>query len=420
MSVTPVQSTTSLPTTGTIGTVATPAETSILPTPAVPVNADDALVALMKLSSETNACQSDSSRQSAVSAASQRKEATDKRQKALQDAIDAQKKAEEAQSKGGLFDFITDNLGPVGLIGMVVGSVYLVAADLALHATGLDDGKMDLADAAGVGAILAGPAGIAVYAAQMAVKKFGPEEIQEALDKGPAVTDEQVAKANKIAFALTEAELAIAATVATGGTCAPAVVASVGIAISTATQVAAETGALDFLGDKWKGYVTMAGSVMGAAGALGGGVAGLASGGLGAATGAANAAQAAATGAGGAAQATATVAAETAQVAVEAAGGVAEAAAGAAEAAVGVAKGVHDVVQGVRNYQASDYAHDADEHRIDAERQKHVLAYIDRFIEDVIGDMKELKDSAQRTSALVQSSIQTESQTLLMAGSLKV
>ncbi len=378
MTVAPIQS--GSPLASAIAPIAPP-PTSLVAPPVGTMDPSDALSALLKLSSDVSAAQTDTSRQSVMAAASQRKEAADRRQKALQDAIDAQKRAEEEKSKGGFFDFITDNLGPVGLVGMVIGSVYLVAADVALHAAGIDDGKMDLADAAGLGAMLAGPAGIAVYAAQMLVKKVGPEELQDALDQGPTLKDSDVAAANRIAFAVTQAELAIAATVASGGTCAPAVIASVGIAVSTTTQILQDTGALRAaFGDKAAGYIAMGGSIAGAACSLGAGASALA----------------------------------TSQLA--SLSGVAT----AAEAGVSVAKGAHDVVQGIRNYEAAGSQFEADQHTVDAERQKHVLAFIERSVDDLISAMKDLKESARRTTELIQGAMQTETQTLLVAGSLKV
>ena len=380
----------------------------LLPDASSTFDVSGALTELLKLGSEITEQQSQTAMNSAGSSAEMRKEASDKRTKALNDAIEAARKAAEERDSGGFFDSITKNLGPVGLVGLCVGSVYIVAADLAAHAIGLEDNKMDLGDAGGLGAMAAGPLGVAAYAAQLCVKKFGPDDIQQALDNGPTVKDDDVRTANKIALIATQAELALAATVVTGGTTAPAVVAMVGIGISTATQLSEASGATKAAFGENAQWVTLGGSLVGAALTLVGGVGMLA--GVGAAG-----ASAATTSSGVAAQSAGNGGAVAAQSEEDGVGIAAQ----AAENGVGVAKAAHDINQGVHNLRAAAYQHDADNYRIDAKQQKHVLEFVDRMIDAVISDMKHLKESAQKTTELLQGALQTQSQTMLIASSMK-
>jgi hypothetical protein len=366
----------SLPAPAVVG--ATPAGADLLPSTPSNISIDDALTALMKLSSAINEQQTKTAKGEADCAAALRKGASEKRTAAINDAIEAARKAEEEREEGGLFDFVTDNLGPVGLVAMVVGSVYIAAADVGAHAVGLDDDKLDLADTAGLGAMLAGPLGVAAYAAQLCVKKFGPDELQQALDEGPTVADDDVRTANKMAFAVTQAQVALAATVASGGTTAPAIVAIVGIAISTATELAQESGALTAtFGDDAR-WVALGGTLTGAALSLGGGAV--------------------------LAFSNPPAAARIGEMAVE---------------VQTILQGAHDINQGLHNLRAADYQHDADNFRVDAQHQKNVVELVERMIDAVIEDMKNIKESAQKTTELIQSTMQTQNQTLLLAGNMK-
>lgn len=351
---------------------------SLLPSP-VGIDIDAALAEIMKLSSAMNEAQTKSSTAQAETRSAARKAAADRRNEMLTAAIEAARKAAEEKDEGGLFDVITDNLGPIGLVGLVVGGAFLVAADLTAHATGLEDDKLDVADAAGLGCMLAGPIGVAVHAAQLCVKKFGPDEIQEALDNGPTIKDADVRKANKIALAVTQAQLALAATAASGGTAAPAVVAMVGVAVSTTTQILQETGALGTMFGEDAKWVALGGTLVGAGLSIGGGIA------------------------------------------VAAKGGWAEAEkiTSAIEKAKVTAEAVHNVNQGIHNLRSAEYQHEADNLQVGAKQQKHVVEFLDRMIDDIIDDLKDLQESTRKTSELCQSISETRNQTILLAGNLK-
>lgn len=346
-----------------------PSEAGVLPRPGRAVSAGDAISALMQMSAQLAEAQAHSAQEETVTNAKVREDATERRHDALVKAMEEAKKAIEDNS--GPFDFITDNLGPIGLVGMIVGSAYLVAADVAAHAVGLENGKMDLADAAGLGAMLAGPAGIGLYAAQQCVKKFGPEGLQQALEQGPTLSDDDVAMANKLAFTLSQAQLAIAATVATGGTSAPAVVALVGTAISTTTQVAVETGLLEKVAGDKAGWIALGGMAVG--GAL--------------------------------------------QV-----GGSLEAGVSIASTAQTLVKGYeasHAIRQGIHNADAAGHRREADLQQAVAKGQKYFLEMCEDMLEAIVDDLKASKESAAKSAELCAEMSQTHDQTLLTAASLR-
>lgn len=353
---------------------------TLLPAASTAFDVGDALTEIMKLSSALAEQQTEGSRNSVATASTARKEASERRMQAIHDAIEAARKADEEKSSGGFFDFVTDNLGPAALVGLVTGAAYIVAADFVAHSVGLSNDKLDLADAAGVGAMMAGPVGMALYGAQLSAKKFGPEELQKALDQGPAISDKDTRLANKLVLSITQAQLALAATVATGGTAAPAVVAMVGIAVSTTTQLLQESGALkEVFGDDAR-WVALGGTLAGAALSMGGGVGSVLTGGE----------------------------KELVDVAVV----VADKVKTGLEAA-------HDINQGVRNLRAAGYAHDSDNYSIAAQQQKQVLELVERMVETVIEDVKSIKESAQKTTEILQASLQTNTQTMLLAGTMK-
>ena len=194
---------------GAAGVGATAPGVTLLPAAPTDFDVGDALTEIMKLTSALTEEQTKGAKSRADSASNARTLASEKRMQAINDAIEAARKAAEAKSSGGLFDFISDNLGPAGLLGLCTGAAYIVAADLALHATGISNNKLDLADAAGVGAMMAGPIGVAAYAAELLCKKYGPEELQKTLDQGPTISDKDTRLANKLLLTVTEAQLAL-------------------------------------------------------------------------------------------------------------------------------------------------------------------------------------------------------------------
>lgn len=362
---------------------------TLLPAPDTSLNIDDVLAAVMKLSTEMNEAETKTSLQNIETSSNVKKMRQNERMAALDRAIAAAKEALEKKDSGGLFDDLLENMGPISLAGFIVGSVFMVAADVVAHATELENDNLDLADAGAMGAMLAGPLGAAVYATELFVKKFGPEELQQALDEGPTLKDETVRTANKVALALAQAELALASTVASGGTAAPAIVAMVGIGISTATQVLQETGALKSMFGDDAGYVALGGMLTGAGLTVG-------------------ASAWTAIRSMGSLQSTKEACEQFNKIA------------NAADKALTTVKSVHAIVQGVHNLEAADLQHDADNLQVIAKGHQQAVEMLASLIDELIDDVRELKESGTRISQISQQlSAERAEQTLALFASFK-
>ncbi len=366
---------------------------SLLPSPPPGDGVDDALGQIMKMASDLNTLQSATGTSTVTSANARRTEIAEKRKELLLKAVDAERKAAEAKESGGLFGFIEDHLGVAGLVGLAaialsgpLGSMAfgsssaavassgldMVAADFTSHLVAPDDSTNALDGAA----VIAGPMAFAV---EQVVSKMDPGDVREAADKLGSVKDEDLKVAKKIALALVMAEIAVGTTVATGGTSAAAIVALVGIGISTTTQVMQDTGALkEVFGDK-ASYVALGGQITGAALTLGGSVATIG---------------------------------KSADAAVKLAD--------ALQKGKSFVEGAYEIDQGVRNLEAAGYVHDADESRADAKAKKKMLDFIASFVDGVLDDLRDVKESADRASGCLQETMQIHNSTLLMAGSMKV
>src|SRR4051794_34620169 len=106
-------------------------EADLLPSPKTEFDVGDALTTMLKLGSTLTDQQTNASKNSVMSAANARKAVSEKRMQAISDAIEAARKAADEKSSGGMLDFVTDNLGPAGLLGLCTGAAYIVAADVA-------------------------------------------------------------------------------------------------------------------------------------------------------------------------------------------------------------------------------------------------------------------------------------------------
>jgi hypothetical protein len=240
-------------------------------------------------------------------------------------------------------------------------------------------------------ALLGGPMG---FALERAVDKMMPSDLEKKVEDLATVKDDDVRMANKIALMVAMAAVAATSVVLSGGTSTPAIVALVGIGISTTTQIAAETGALkEVFGEKTAMWVALGGAVTGAALTLGGS--------LWSAAGAVKSAG-------------------SALSMADKAKTVAKATVMAANAGKSIAEGTAQVMAGVRELERADLQHDADLANTDAEEMRHVLKRIEKVIDDILEDLKEAKDSAQRSAELLNSTLQTHNQTLLQAASIKV
>jgi hypothetical protein len=390
---------------------ATQAASGLLPAPSAQLDVGDAITQLLQMSSQLSEQQLALGKGQVEVATDRRKDAAAKRKAALDHAIEAARKAREAKSDGGFFGFVTDHLGATGLLGLATFNWGLVAADMITHAaspaqegTGVFDlgiaafgGPLaylaeqgakklapDAVDGAAVGAtILGGPLG---YALERAAEKMGPADLVKHADELTTIKDDDVRLANKVALAVALAAVAATATVVTGGTSAPALIALVGIGVSTTTQVAAETGALQAVfGEKAAMYVAMGGAVTGAVLTLGGSIASAVS------------------------ATSALKLAEEVKTVARLSG-----------AAISITEGTSSVVTGIEDLRSAGYQHESDLAKVDAEAQRQVLKRIERLVDTILDDLKAAHESAQRATETLQATLQTHDQTVLQAGSMKV
>jgi hypothetical protein len=394
------------------GTGSVPTTSALLAPPSSgAVGSEEAITMLLQMSSQMSEQQMRIGKAGIDVADKQRADAAGRRKEALDRAAEAAKQAQENADDGGLFSFVTDNVGAVGLLGLCTFNWGLVAADVTAHQTGLADDRTDLLDGGAAvfggplaylalqgarslapdemsqtrvaGGLLGGPMG---YALLRAAEKLAPSDYEALVDDKAALKDDDVRLANKIALMTALAAVAATSVVLSGGTTTPALVALIGIGISTTTQIAAQTGLLkEVVGEKAAVYVALGGAITGAALTLGGSIASW-------------------TSAGDAAAKLA-----TAKRVVSGFNG-----------ARAITEGAYDVKQGAEALERADRRHEADLANVGAEEQKHVLARIEKLVESILDDLKEAHQSAQRSTETLQESLQTKNQTMLQAGAIKV
>lgn len=397
---------------GVVAPNAVGATSGLLPPPPAngEVGSEEAVTMLLQMSSQMSEQQMRLGKSGVELANKRRDDAGNRRKEALDRAADAARQAHEKEDGGGMFDFVTDNIGVVGLVGLCTFQWGLVAADITAHQTDLADKSTNLVELGAAlyggplaylamegakeiapeamsqmrvaGAIAGGGMG---YALMAAVEKLAPD-CQKVLEDKTAVKDDDLRVANKVALVVALAAVAATCTVLSCGTTTPALVALVGIGISTTTQVAAETGALkEMVGEKAAVYVALTGAVVGAAMTLGAGAASWAS------------------------------AANTASKLA-----VAKQVVSSVNGARMAAEGVYDVKRGMNALERAEHQHDADLANVDAEDQKHVLARIEKIVDAILEDLQEARESTQRSTETLQETLQTKNQTMLQAGAIKV
>jgi hypothetical protein len=385
----------------------------LLPAPAESTDIGDAVMQLLKMSSQLSDQQMQIGKSRVDAAEQQRKVAAEHRREAIDRAIEAARKAREAaEDDGGLFSCITKDLGLAGVIGLVTFQWELVGADIASHESGISDGGTNALEAAAyleagplgflaeqlatklspveiqqcevAAGVLAGPIGIAL---ERALSKTSLGDAEKNVDRATTVREDDIQLAKKIALIVAMAAVAAGTTVLTGGTSAPAVIALVGIGISTATQICAETGALkQVFGDELAGKIAIGGMIAGTALTLGGSIGSIV-GGVGGLAGASKQLQTAAA---------------------------------LANSAKSIVEGVGGTVEGLKALDRADYQHDADLANIDATQQKHLMERLQRLVDSILDDLEEAKKSADKATEILQGTLQTRNQTMLQAASLKV
>src|SRR5688572_605230 len=193
-----------------------------------------------------------------------RSEAQQERRKAELEA------AQRAASEGGVFDWLSEDIGLAGAVGLCTFNYALVAADIAVHKLDIvDNVKVDVVD---VAAVATGR--WEVLAADILLRKtdLAPEEARAIVEQvgipqdAPGISDEDV---KPIARDLLIANLVIAslvATVFTAGTTTGLCIALAGLAISTAgSQVAKHKVFDDVFGKDSSQWIGLGMQIYGAA-----------------------------------------------------------------------------------------------------------------------------------------------------------
>ncbi len=170
-------------------------------------------------------------------------EAQAQQERVLAEQKEASRRAKEASEKGGLFDWLSKDIGLAGAVGLCTFNYALVAADVAVHKLDIvENVKVDVVD---VAAVATGR--WEVLAADILLRKtdIAPEEARAILEKvgiprdAPGISDEDVRPIAKDLLMLNLLVASIAATVLSCGSTTAICIALAGIAISAAgTQVA--------------------------------------------------------------------------------------------------------------------------------------------------------------------------------------
>jgi hypothetical protein len=348
----------------------------LAPPPDGNVDIGDAVTALLQVTSQLSQQQMLVGKSQVEVADGQRRAAAEQRKEAFARAVEAARKAREAaEDSGGFLSCITDHLGLEGLVGLVTGDFALVVTDFAAHETGLAGKSTNMLDLGATA--LAGPAG---YLLERGAMKILPADFEKSVNDLGSIKDDDVRVANKIAAMVAMAVAAAAATVFSFGTAAPAFIAVVGIGISTATQIANQTGALrEVVGAKAAGWVALGGAITGAALSLGASATSISSG------------------------------IDTATSAAD-----------ALNAVKSVGEGTDAVVSGLRALDCAKYQHRVDLADADGQEARNAIKRIETMVDGLLDDLRDAKDSAQRATETLQATLQTYNQTMLQAGAMKV
>jgi hypothetical protein len=368
---------------GSSGAAAAPPSTStpILPQPDANPNVTDALELLTKLTADMNATAAASGKSQAKMAMQSEDAARIMKAAALERAKEAAEQAKKHADDGGVFAFVTNHIGVVGLVGLCTGQYYLVAEDIIAHEL---QPKNTQTSVLGAVAAYAGPVACAV---ELALEKGLPEDSTKPLD-AVSIDDQKVRLANKVALTIVMAELAAAAEVGSAGAATgPMYLALAGTAISTASQVAVETGAMKAVFKSDADNVAMGCEIAALACSVGG-------------------------------------AAWNAYNIFKTAGSVADAAKAAKGAATmnvkGAVDGADTIYRGYVALERADDEHDADLANIEVKKQMQQLQMLESFVDGLLDDLKEGQKRAERSAKTLQATIQTSLQTSMIATTGKV
>lgn len=295
--------------------------------------------------------------------------------KTMRDAQEALLREAEARAKddaenGGIFNALTKDIGLLGVVGLATFNYQLVAADVALHATGVVKNlKLDAVDAASAALVQTHPE---ILAADLLLRKteLTPDAVKKVLNDlhlgtdVPGISDEDVKPIVKTALEVNLLIAGAAVTVLSAGTTTALVVALVAVALSAGAYAAQKADAPPWL------VIGM--SVAGAALSCGGGMA----------------------------NNTGTVLRAGSEIA--AAKAVAAGINGANAAMRGTDTIIHTVAQ-----------NRIDNANLDAKAARVQLAKLQRILDDLLDALRETQSSSQRTKSCAENTLDTYNQTLI-------
>lgn len=310
-------------------------------------------------------------------------------------AVERAKKAAEEQKEAskGPMDWVTDDIGVMGVAGLCTFNYPLVIADVAVHKLGLVENlKIDALDAACVFAMQYGHPEL--LAADLLVRhpEILPGELHDkiasvasfgkTLDGGPTLTDEDVKPYSKQILAANLVIASAAITVCSLGAASPlaTTLAIAAIACSVAAYTAENVEPVHDLmeknlGKETTGHVILSLQVSSA-------VLGLASGGVG--------------------------------IAAAAKGGAATSQAGTAmkviKTGANLGKGALEVEGAVRGYRVAELQREVDLARVDMKAARNRMQQLERAVEVVIEGLKETHESGKRSLETLQKTIQIQDQ----------
>lgn len=324
-------------------------------------------------------------------------------------ALERAKKAAEEQKEAskGPMDWVTDDIGVMGVAGLCTFNYPLVIADVAVHKLGLVENlKIDVVDAACAFALQYGHPELLVADLVARHPEILPGELHDKIasvasfsrcldDKtlNPSLSDKDVEPYSKQILAANLVVASAAITVCTLGAASPlaSALAIAAIACSVAAYTAENVEPVHDLMEKNLGKETTGHVILGLQ--IGSAVLGVASAGVGTA--------AAVSGSAG-----------TASKATEAMKFV--------KLGANLGKGALEVEGAVRSYRAAEAQRDIDHARIDMKAARNRMQQLERAVDTIIDGLKEAHESGKRALETLQNTIQIQDQIpVQIAGAMK-
>ncbi len=301
---------------------------------------------------------------------------------------------EQKEAAKGPMDWVTDDIGVMGVAGLCTFNYPLVIADVAVHKLGLVENlKIDAVDAACAFAMQYGHPELLVADLVVRHPEILPGELHDkiasvasfgkSLDAAPSLSDQDVKPYSKQILAANLVVASAAVTVCTLGAASPlaTTLAIAAIACSVAAYAAENVDPVreqmeDKLGKETTGHVVLGLQISSA-------VLGLASGGFAIAS-------------AGKATAETTSRAGTAMQWVK--------------IGASVGKGTLEVEGAVRSYHVAELQRDIDQAHVDMKAARYRMQSLERAVETVIDGLKDAHESGKRSLETLQNTIQIRDQ----------